>query len=134
MPSSSKSPKWHTIDPSAAEALTTATNTPGMIHPMAINVLPQQLQKITGVTSYYVSGYVTSQANSSGLAVAGEMLVARVDGAATKNYNYVFARDSKGYALFTGPFTGFGHHVFSGQSVQVSSLFGSTPFSDGRGA
>jgi len=38
---------------------------------------------------------------------------------------------SGGQVYFTGPFKGFGHHVWSGQSVPVSSLFNQTPFSKG---
>ena len=126
--------KWHTIDEAAAKALTTATNSPSLVFGMSTNQMPQQLQQIHGVASYYVSGYVTPQVLSNGLSVGGEMLVARTDGATTKNYNFVFATNSGSNVQFAGPFTGFGHHVTSGQSVEVSSLFGNTPFSNKNGS
>ncbi len=134
MTDTSKPPKWHTIDAAAANALTTATNKPGVIYPMGTNALPEQLQKITGVASYYVSGYITAQVLSNGLTVGGEMLVARTDGASTKNYIFVFATNSSATVQFAGPFTGFGHHVTSGQSIQVNLLFGNTPFSTNHGS
>jgi hypothetical protein len=134
MSDTSKPIKWHTIDEATAKALTTATNTPGVIYPMGTNALPEQLQQITGVASYYVSGYVTPPVLANGLTVGGEMLVARVDGATTKNYNFVFATNSGNSVQFAGPFTGFGHHVNSGQSIQVNSLFGNTPFSNKNGS
>jgi len=56
------------------------------------------------------------------------MVVARSDAGLTKNYNYVFATSSNGAVMFNGPYTGFGHHVSSGQSVAINSLFGQTPF------
>jgi len=51
------------------------------------------------------------------------LVVARSDGALTKNYQFVFATSSEGQAYFAGPFKGFGHHVSSGQQVAVESLF-----------
>jgi|GEM_PF-1739663 len=134
MTDTSKPLKWHTIDEAAAKALTTATNSPRVIYPMGTNALPGKLQQITGVASYYMSGYVTPQVFSNGLSVGGEMLVARTDGATTKNYNFVFATNSGGIVQYAGPFTGFGHHVTSGQSINVSSLFGNTPFSSKNGS
>src|SRR5688500_7653341 len=119
MTDASRPIKWHTIDEAAAKALTTATNTPGIIYPMGTNALPEQLKQISGVASYYVSGYVMPQVVAKGLTVGGEMLVARIDGATTKNYNFVFATNSGNNVQFAGPFTGFSHHVNSGQSIQV---------------
>lgn len=79
-----------------------------------------------GVSSYYATGYTVAQVSSVGL-VAGELVVARKDGDLTKNYNFVFAVSSAG-VYFSGPYKGFGHHVTSGQSVEVNSLFGQTPY------
>lgn len=122
------------IDSAAAQALTTFTNSPGVIYPVGTNALPVQLKQMPGVASYYVSGYVNPQVLANGLTVGGEMLVARIDGATTKNYNYVFGTNSNNNVQFTGPFKGFGHHVMSGQSVPVNSLFGNTSFSNRNGA
>ena len=77
--------KWTTVDSRAAQVLTTLTNSPGVVYAVATNALPDSLKQISGVASYYVSGYVNPQALSNGVTVAGEMLVARIDGATTKN-------------------------------------------------
>ena len=119
--------KWHKADPKAAEKLTTLTNTPGVVYPISNSNLPEQIQKMTGVSSYYATGYTDTEVNSIGL-VAGEMVVARSDGNLTKNYNYVFGVSSDGGVYFSGPYKGFGHHLTSGQSVEVNSLFGHTPY------
>jgi hypothetical protein len=77
-----------------------------------------------------VTGYASQESLKNGLMVAGEMLVARVHGDLTKNYQFTFAVWSDGGTYFTGPFKAFsGHHVMSGQSIPVNSLFGHTPFS-----
>ena len=134
MSDSSKPIKWHTMTEAAARALTTATNSPGVVYPMGTTALPEQMKLMPGVVSYYVSGYVTPQGLAQGLTVGGEMLVARTESATTKNYNYVFATSSDGNVYFAGPFKGFGHHVTSGQSIAVNSLFGNTPFSKPQGS
>ena len=81
MTTAPKTIKWHTIDSAAAGALTAATSAPGIIYPMGTNAVPEQLKPISGVASYYVTGYVTPQIVANGLTVGGEMLVARIDGA-----------------------------------------------------
>jgi len=126
--------KWYAMDEAAARALTTVTSSPGTVYPLTTTALPERLKSITGVASYYVTGYVSTQALEQGITVGGEMLVARVEGDTTKNYNFVFATSSNGLAFYTGPFKGFGHHVVDGQSVPVNSLFGNTPFSKLRGS
>ena len=126
--------KWTTVDSGAMQTLTTFTNSPGVVYPVGTNALPEPLKQISGVASYYVSGYVNPQSLSNGVTVGGEMLVARIDGATTKNYNYVFGTNSNGNVQFAGPFKGFGHHVTSGQSIPVNSLFGNTPFSPKNGS
>jgi len=129
-----KSTKWHTVNEVAARALTTITNSPGVVYPMATTELPDKLKPVSGVASYYVTGYASPQALKDGLTVGGELLVARVESGTTKNYQFVFATSSDGTAYFAGPYKGFGHHVESGQSIPVNSLFGNTPFSKGRGS
>lgn len=125
----SAKPKWTTVDSTAAMQLTLSTNSPGVVYPVASTAIPHQLQGIPGVSSFYVSGYVTPQPLSNGVTVGGEFVVARSDGALTKNYNFVFGTSSDGTVRYNGPYKGFGHHVSSGQSVDVNSLFGQTPFS-----
>lgn len=100
----------------------------------ALGPYPEQLKLISGVASYYASGYVSPQALAQGLSVGGEMLVARTESATTKNYNFLFATSSNGNVYFAGPFKGFGHHVTQGQSIPVNSLFGNTPFSKPQGS
>jgi hypothetical protein len=125
--------KWHDIDPAAANALTAVTNSPGLVFPMGTNQLPQQLQAIPGVSSYFVSGYTTGVPLPQGVTVGGEMVVARSDSGLTKNYQFVFGTSSNGQVCFAGPFKGFGHHVSSGEAVAVNSLFGNTAFSTRSG-
>lgn len=134
MTDSSKPIKWHAMDEAAARELTTTTHSPGVVYPMGTTALPEQMKLMPGVSSYYVSGYVTPQALAHGLTVGGELLIARTESAKTKNYNYVFATSSDGNVYFAGPFKGFGHHVTSGQSIAVNSLFGNTPFSKPQGS
>lgn len=121
--------KWHTVNSDAAHILTTVTNSPGVVYPMVTNDLPQRLQGMPGVSSYYVSGYTSGQSTLPQGFTGGELVIARADGALTKNYQFVFAVSSEGQVYFTGPFKGFGHHVSSGQQVSVESLFNQTPFS-----
>lgn len=120
--------KWHKVDAAAAKTLTTLTNSAGVVYPISNTLLPEQIKKMTGVSSYYATGYTDAEVNSSVGLVAGELVVARSDGNLTKNYNYVFGVSSVGDVYFSGPYIGFGHHVALGQSVEVNSLFGQTPY------
>jgi hypothetical protein len=128
---STSSIKWHSVDEAAARALTTITNSPGAVYPLATTELPDKLKPISGVASYYVTGYAPPQALKEGITVGGELLVARVESGITKNYQFVFATSSDGTVYFAGPYKGFGHHVASGRNIAVNSLFGKTPFSKG---
>ena len=120
--------RWNKVDAQAAEKLTTLTNSVGMVYPIDNTLLPEQIKKMTGVSSYYATGYTNTQVNSTVGLVAGELIVTRSDGDLTKNYNYLFAVSSVGEVYFSGPYKGFGHHVTSGQSVEVNSLFGQTQY------
>jgi hypothetical protein len=119
---------WHKIDAAAAEKLLTLTNSSGVVYSIDNTLLPEQIRKMTGVSSYYATGYTDVQVNSTMGLVTGELVVARKDGNLTKNYNYVFYVSSDGNVYFSGPYKGFGHHVSSGQKVEVNSLFGQTPY------
>lgn len=130
MSAGSSSRHWHAMNEQAARAITTITNSPGVVYPMPAADLPNRLKPMPGVASYYVTGYAAPQALSNGLTVGGEMLVTRVESGTTKNYQFVFAVSSDGNAYFAGPYKRFAHHhVESGQNVPVNSLFGRTPFS-----
>ena len=121
--------KWHPVDTVAAKELAFATNSPGIVYPVATTALPQQVQRMGGVSAYHISGYISPQVWRHGLTIGGEMVVARSDHAGLiKNYNFVFATSSNGDVMFNGPYTGFGHQVSAGESVVVASLFGQTPF------
>ena len=119
---------WNKADAAAAEKLTTLTNSPGLVYPINSALLPEQIKKMADVSSYYATGYTNVQVNSAVGLVAGELIVARSDGNLTKNYNFVFAVSPAGEVYFSGPYKGFDHHVTSGQSVEVNSLFGQTPY------
>lgn len=121
--------KWHEVDESAAKTLTTLTNSAGVVFSLDNTLLPEPIKKMTGVSSYYATGYTNPQIHSSQGLVIGEMVVARNDDDLTKNYNYVFAVSSSGKVYFAGPYKGFGHHLISGTPIDVSSLFGQTPYS-----
>jgi hypothetical protein len=84
--------EWTVLtDSRAAEALTGATNSPGVIFPMGTNQVPPAIQQMPGLSSYFVSRYVTAVNAGHGVTAGGEMLVARADEGLTKNYNYVSA-------------------------------------------
>lgn len=119
---------WHPVDEAAASELTTLTNSPGAVYPLATTALPQSLQRMKDVSSYYISGYVSPQMAAGDMTVIGEMLVARSDDPKTKNYNYLVATNSTGVIFFTGPYKGYGHHINSGQAIEVNSIFGQTPY------
>jgi len=121
--------KWHAVDVAAAQALTSITSSPGVIYPIGTNALPLQLQAMPGIASYYASAYTTGQPLPIGVTVGGEMLAVRTGVAITKNDQFVFGTSSNGQVCFAGPFQGYGHHLRSGQSVPVHSLFNQTPFS-----
>ncbi|MEW8194301.1 MAG: hypothetical protein AB2793_11380 [Candidatus Thiodiazotropha sp.] len=120
--------RWNKVDAKAAEKLTTLTNSVDMVYPIDSSFLPKQINKMTSVSSYYAIGYTNIQVNPAVGLVVGELVVARSDDELTKNYNYLFAVSSGGEVYFSGPYKGFGHHVISGQSVEVMSLFGQTPY------
>ena len=122
--------KWTFVDEDKAEALLTETSTPGVVYGLDPELLPDNFKDMPGVSSYYASDFITPQSSEDGFTVHGEMLVARADDDLMKNYLYVFAHNSEGAVFFTGPYKNFaGHHVDSGQSFPVGSMFGNTPFS-----
>lgn len=125
---------WHPVDEAAARELTTLTNSPGVVYPLATTALPQFLQHMKDVSSYYISGYVSPQMAGGDMTVIGEMLAARSDDPKTKNYSYLVAANSARGVFFTAPYKGYGHHVNSGQAIEVNSLFGQTPFGTKGGA
>src|SRR5262245_25520486 len=97
-------PKWHEVDSAAAHRITTVTTSPGVVWPLTTADLPEPLQRMPGVSSYYVTAYSSSPDPPQGLTVVGEALVTRADGHLTKNYQYAFAVGSDGRVYFTGPF------------------------------
>lgn len=125
---------WTPVNSEAAQYMTTLTNSPGVVYPFGTNAMPAGLQNMPGVSSYYLSGYVTHQAVPHGFTAVGEALVARSDGATTKNYNYLLAVNSAGLMHIAGPYKGYGHHVVPGQTIDVNSLFGQTPLKSTNGA
>lgn len=120
--------KWHDVDEDAAKKLISATNSPGVIFPISNTLLPEQLKKMTGVSSYFVSGHTSPIDASPGCNITGEMVVARTDNDLTKNYCYAFRVSLDGSVHFSGPHKGYGHHITSGHGVEISSLFGQIPY------
>jgi hypothetical protein len=118
---------WTVVNSDAAQYLTTLTNSPGVVYPIGTDALPVSLQRMRGVCSYYVTGYTQPQSVQHGFTAIGELMVARSEGATTKNYNYLVAVNSGGLMHVAGPYRGFGHHVVTGGQVSVNSLFGQTP-------
>ena len=113
----------------AAEKLSQATSAPGVVFQMAVSDLPQKLQPMASVASYFASGYANPQ-SLGGVVIGGELLLARTEGGTTKNYQFVFATSSDGAVCFAGPYKAFSDHpVTASSAVTVSSLFGHTPFS-----
>ncbi|MCG8053726.1 MAG: hypothetical protein JAZ15_21250, partial [Candidatus Thiodiazotropha endolucinida] len=82
--------RWNKVDAEAAEGLTTLTNSVGIVYPIDKSLLPEQIKKMTGVSSFYATGYTNTQVNSTVGSTVGELLVARGDGGLTTNYNYLF--------------------------------------------
>jgi len=121
--------RWIKIDSDAAKKLTTLTDSPGVVYPIESSLIPGQIKKMTGVSSYYATGNTPTEVGSLDQLISGEFVVARADGNLTKNYNYFFCSSSDGNVYFSGPYKGFGHHISSGNTVEVNSLFGQTPFS-----
>src|SRR3989304_2114509 len=56
MSNPNKPVKWHQMDEAAARALTEATEDPCGVFPMPPSSVPESLQKIDGIGSYFASG------------------------------------------------------------------------------
>jgi hypothetical protein len=120
--------KWTPISPPAAEKLTQATSSPGVVFPVATNMLPAGLQAMPGAVSYFVSGYTSPMSLPKGLTAGGEMIVVRTEGDLGKAYNYLFATSNNGQVCFNGPHKHFeGHHFSATSAVNISELFGHHP-------
>ena len=117
MSNPNKPVKWHQMDEAAARALTEATEDPCGVFPMPPSSVPESLQKIDGIGSYFASGYVTPQIMHQGLSLDGEIVIARTEGATAKAYNFVFAKSSDGNVFFAGPYKDFPQHHFPATSV-----------------
>jgi hypothetical protein len=127
--------EWTPVDSQAAKSLTTLTNSPGVVYLLATNALPVPLKQMNDASSYYLSGYVVPIPVQHGFTAIGEAVVARVDTNAglTKNDNYLVATNSQGQVFVHGPHKGLFHHVSSGQSVDVNSLFNQNPLFKANG-
>jgi hypothetical protein len=119
--------KWTHIDQAAAaEKL---ISPPGVVYSLATSELPGALQRMPGLVSYFVSGYITPVSVAPGITAGAEAVVVRTDGSLAKAYNFVFATSSNGQVCFTGPYKDFPEHHFApGTAMPVESLFGHGPF------
>jgi hypothetical protein len=121
--------KWKKVDKQAAEKLTVATLSPGVVFPLATSDLPAGFQRMPNAVSYFVSAYTSPVPTTPGVSAAGEIAVIRRDEDVSKAYNYVFATSSGGNVYLTGPFKDFQcHHMATTSSVAVSELFGHSPW------
>jgi hypothetical protein len=132
--SDDKPPKWSIVDAPAARALEAITNSPGASVEFGTNHLPDRLSGMPGVCSYMASAYPSVVPTTYGVTAGGELLVARIDGATTKHYQYNYGTSSNGQVVFCGDYKNFSlHHVTGGQQFATSDLFGHTPFSNKHG-
>jgi hypothetical protein len=121
--------KWHPIDPAALQAITNCSATPGLVFPVGTNALPQQIQQMPGLVSYFVSSYQAPMVLANNLTAGGELAVVRTDGELGKAYNYVFATSSNGFVVYNGPHKCFPQHHFSSSApVPVEQLFNHVSF------
>ena len=126
-----KEMKWHKMDEIAASELIQHTQSPDLVYPIPISMLPASLQKIPGVISYYVSNYLNPMELNNNLTVGGVLMIARTEGETAKAYNFVIATAGDGNVYFNGPYKDFeNHHFDKNSSVPVKSLFGHIPFPD----
>lgn len=135
--SNSKTLRWVPIDKQAASELTAATASPGQVFPIGTNALPHQLQVIPGVSAYYVSASLLPHFVANGISIGGEMVIQRSDagsgGVTTKNYNAVFGTSTDGCVCFAHIANGINHHITSGQSAPIASLFTHPSFTNQKG-
>lgn len=123
--------KWTPIDEAAAGQLIAASSPRGLVYPLDVTALPESIQAMPGVVSYYVSNYTAAVPVGSGITVGGELAVVRTDADLNKAYNYVFATSSDGRVYFNGPYKDFPQHHFAKRKpVIYFTLFGHTPFSE----
>jgi hypothetical protein len=122
--------KWHPMDSSALQALTSPTSAPGIIYPVGTNALPNNLLQMPGVVSYFASNYQTPVVLANNMTAGAEMAVVRIDDTLGKAYNYLVASSNNGAVYFNGPHYNFPeHHFASSAPVAVESLFGHVPIS-----
>jgi hypothetical protein len=120
--------KWTPIDKGAADEITRATDTPGVVYPVGTNALPAQLQQMPGAVSYFISAYTSGIPANASVTAGGEFVVVRTDGELGKAYNFVFGTSSDGQVCINGPYKAFpAHHFASTHSVPVSAMFRNTP-------
>jgi hypothetical protein len=125
--------KWHPIDSSALHALTNSTSAPGVIYPVGTNALPNNIQQMQDVVSYFASNYQTPVVLANNMTAGAEMAVIRTDGTLGKAYNYLVATSNNGMVYFNGPHKNFPeHHFASSTPVTVESLFGHAPIIDNK--
>jgi hypothetical protein len=131
MSDTSKKIKWHPIDPATVRQLTAATAAPGIVFRVDSNAVPQQLHRIQGAVSYFVSSYVQGVVVAPGLTAGGEYAVVRHEGDA-RAYNFLFATSSNRQVFYAGPHKDFAAHRFAtSTAVPVESLFGN-PLTKGK--
>jgi hypothetical protein len=112
----------------AVAHLLTTTATPGVVYPVGTSALPNQLQPIPGINSYFVSQYTTGVQLANNVKAGGEMALLRTDQGIGKGYNFIFGTSSNGLVVFNGPHFNFpAHHFATSSPVDVAKIFGNIP-------
>ena len=127
-----KNMKWHTMDEIGATALTSSTEYPHMVCAIPLSALPLGIQNMPGLTSAYISSYLSPQP-AGGVSAHGEFVPVRFDSGTGKAYNYVFGVSSDNKSYFSGPRTDIpGHHFDPTHAVPIGSLFVGNPSGGSR--
>jgi hypothetical protein len=121
--------KWNICDEAMAYQLSGITFSPGKVYPCPVDALQESIQlSMPGLKEAFVSGHLKPQATlDQTISGLGEFAVIREAGGITKSYNFAFGKKSDGTFYFTGPFTDFPEHHWSGSApVPIHKLFGNS--------
>jgi hypothetical protein len=121
---------WNLCGDTMMHQLTATTYDTGKIFECPPSALPTTLQKVPGLSTIYLSGYVKPLEVMPALSATGEIVTVRLDQQTIKTYNYVFAVTDDQKVYWIGPFKDFDlHHIPLGSEVPVEALFGNNPIS-----
>jgi hypothetical protein len=111
-----------------AIALTQATS-PSSTSIVSLSTHSLPFTGMPAVVQYLAYHYSRPYAVSSGVTIAGEFAVVRIDSHLQKAYDYVFGTGPTGLTVFVGPFKNFdAHHTSIASSVDIHTVFGHHPW------